>query len=268
MPRRARHYLAGMPYHIVQRGNNRQICFREPDDYRCYLNLWRKVSAYYGVFVHAYCLMTNHIHFLVTTSRQEGISNTTRVVGSRYAAYVNAKYERTGTLWEGRHRASLVQTARYFLTCQRYIELNPVRAKMVECPEQYPWSSFVENAFGYDGEGYDGEGYDREGRDGEGYDGEGRDGLDNDGWLTPHEDFLALGDTETERRRTYLEMFARSISPEDLKLIRSATHFCQPTADEDFKNELKTRYGLKIGHMRRGRPRRVLEDAKDVAKGS
>jgi putative transposase len=225
MPRRARHYLAGMPYHIVQRGNNRQVCFREAEDFRCYLNLWRKISASYGACVHAYCLMTNHIHFLVTPIRQDSISNTTRIVGSRFAHFINTKYERTGTLWEGRHRASLVQTARYFLTCQRYIELNPVRAGMVNTPEDYRWSSFAENALGAQG------------------------------WLTPHPDFLALADTDAARRRAYWELFGHNISDEDLEHIRRATAYCQPVATDDFKEKLKTNYGLKIGQMRRGKPK-------------
>lgn len=125
MPRRARMYISGLPYHVVQRGNNREACFIEPENYQFYLELWKDLSARYGVAVHAYCLMTNHVHFLVTPDRDAAISNTMKVVGSRYAQYINKQYRRTGTLWEGRHRASLVQSERYLLTCMRYIELNP-----------------------------------------------------------------------------------------------------------------------------------------------
>jgi len=130
-------YVAGLPYHLVQRGNNREACFIEPENYQFYLELWREVSRRYGLAVHAYCLMTNHVHFLVTPARAEAVSNTMKVVGSRYAQYVNLRYKRTGTLWEGRHRASLVQTERYLLCCYRYIELNPVRAGMVVRPDGY-----------------------------------------------------------------------------------------------------------------------------------
>ncbi len=127
MPRRARCYLPGYPYHIVQRGNNREACFIEPENYQFFLELWQQLSVRYQVRVHAYCLMTNHIHFLATPEFDDSISQTMKMIGSRYAQYINKTYRRTGTLWEGRHRSSLVQSDRYLLVCQRYIELNPVR---------------------------------------------------------------------------------------------------------------------------------------------
>jgi len=145
MPRRARNYIAGFPYHIVQRGNNRKACFLEVENYQYYLELEK-----YGVEVHAYCLMTNHVHFLVTPRESDSISSVFKVVGNRYAQYVNKRYEHTGTMWEGRHKASMVQSERYLLSCYRYIELNPVRAGMVESPEEYRWSSYGYNAWGND----------------------------------------------------------------------------------------------------------------------
>lgn len=105
MPRRARSYLPGLPYHVVQRGNNREACFIEAENYQFYLELWQQASRRYGARVHAYCLMTNHIHILATPDKVDSISNTMKVVGSRYAQYINLKYKRTGTLWEGRHRS-------------------------------------------------------------------------------------------------------------------------------------------------------------------
>ena len=136
MPRRKRMYLPGYPYHIVQRGYNREACFVEPENYQYYLGLWKECTRRYGLAVHAYCLMTNHIHFLVTPDSEGSISRAMQVVGSRYAYYLNKSYRRTGTVWEGRHKSSLVQSERYLLTCMRYIELNPVVASMVEKPEQ------------------------------------------------------------------------------------------------------------------------------------
>jgi putative transposase len=156
-------YVAGLPYHVVQRGNNREACFVEPENYQFYLELWQQMTRRYGVAVHAYCLMTNHVHSLVTPQRPGSISDTMKVVGSRYAQYINLRYQRTGTLWEGRHRASLVQSERYLLCCYRYIELNPVRAGMVERPEEYRWSSYGINAWG------------------------------DAGWLQPHEEYSRLG---------------------------------------------------------------------------
>ena len=109
-------YISGLPYHVVQRGNNREACFLEPENYQFYLELWQQMSQRYGVQVHAYCLMTNHIHFLATPEKSCSLSNTLKVVGSRYAYYFNKNYGRSGTLWEGRHKSSLVQTNRYLLT--------------------------------------------------------------------------------------------------------------------------------------------------------
>ncbi|QKQ27821.1 transposase [Candidatus Reidiella endopervernicosa] len=129
MPRRERMYLSGLPCHIVQRGNNREACFVDAENYQYYLSLWKTCAKRYGVSVHAYCLMTNHIHFLVTPDTEESISKAMSVVGSRYAYYFNRTYRRSGTIWEGRHKSSLVQSERYLLTCMRYIELNPVVAK-------------------------------------------------------------------------------------------------------------------------------------------
>jgi putative transposase len=225
MPRRARHYLPGMPYHVVQRGNNREACFIEPENYQFYLRLWETQARRYGLAVHAYCLMTNHVHFLVTPANDTAASNTMKVVGSRYAQYINKKYRRTGTLWEGRHRASLVQSERYLLTCMRYIELNPVRADMVKRPEEYRWSSYGVNGWG------------------------------DPGWLILHPEYQRLGPTPDERRHAYRELFKTQLSEEDLHLVRKAAYYCQPMGDERFRQQIEQRYGIKLGQMDRGRPR-------------
>lgn len=224
MPRRARMYLPGLPYHIVQRGNNREACFIEPENYLFYLELWKELSARYGVAVHAYVLMTNHVHFLVTPNNETAISNTMKVAGSRYAQYINKKYRRTGTLWEGRHRASLVQSDRYLLTCMRYIELNPARAQMVARPEEYRWSSYGINAWG------------------------------DHGWLQHHEEYLRLGPTPETRGHAYRELFRAHLSEEDIHLIRKAAHYCQPVGSDYFRQQIEQKYGIKLGYMERGRP--------------
>lgn len=230
MPRRARMYVAGLPYHVVQRGNNREACFVEPENYQFYLELWQQMTGRYGVAVHAYCLMTNHVHFLVTPQRKESISDTMKVVGSRYAQYINLRYQRTGTLWEGRHRASLVQSERYLLCCYRYIELNPVRAGMVERPEEYQWSSYGVNAWG------------------------------DAGWLQPHEEYSRLGDTVAQRCHAYRELFRQQLSEQDFHIIRKAAHYCQPVGDDRFRQEIETRYGIKPGQLHLGRPRKLAAD--------
>ena len=227
MPRRARMYIGGLPYHIVQRGNNREACFIEEENYRFYLELWERISQQKAVAVHAYCLMTNHIHFLVTPEDETGISETMKVVGSCYAQYINKKYGRSGTLWEGRHRASLVQEGRYLLTCYRYIELNPVRAGMVARPEEYYWSSYGCNAWG------------------------------DEHWLTPHDEYRHLGKTTEDRCHAYRELFRYQLSEEDLHRFRQAAHYCQPIGDDRFCKQIEQRYGIKLGRTKRGRPELV-----------
>ena len=142
MPRKQRMYLPGVPAHVVQRGNNRDACFFHEDDYRYYLAVLADELKRYRVSLHAYVLMTNHVHLLMTPTDETGISRVMQHVGRTYVLYINRTYRRTGTLWEGRHKASLVNAAEYLLSCYRDIELNPVRAGMVETPEAYPWSSY------------------------------------------------------------------------------------------------------------------------------
>lgn len=224
MPRRPRSYIPGFPYHIVQRGNNREACFIEPENYERYLKLWCEVSRRYSVAVHAYCLMTNHIHFLATPAHATSLSNTLKVVGSRYAQYINKQYGRTGTLWEGRHRASLVQSERYLLACMRYIELNPVRAGMIARPEEYRWSSYGANAWS------------------------------DASWLEPHDEYTRLGGTTEKRCYAYRELFSTHLGDKDLHLIRKAAHYCQPVGDDRFRRKIEEQYRIKLGYMRRGRP--------------
>ena len=224
MPRRARMYLPGYPYHIVQRGNNREACFVEPENYQCYLDLWKVNAKRYGIAVHAYCLMTNHIHFLVTPKHADSISRATSVIGSRYAWYFNKSYQRTGTIWEGRHKHSLVQTDRYFLTCCRYIEMNPVVAGMVRKPVEYRWSSNRVNAWGAQS------------------------------GLTPHDEYLDLGENSEDRCHAYRELFRYEIPNEDVHLIERASQYCHPIGDDRFKQQIEQRYVIKLGQDARGRP--------------
>ncbi|TQV78279.1 transposase [Exilibacterium tricleocarpae] len=230
MPRRARHYIADQPYHIVQRGNNRAACFMEPENYQCYLNLWRELADRYGVKVHAFCLMTNHIHFLATPTEATSLSNTLKVVGSRYAQYINVKYKRTGTLWEGRHRASLIQSERYLLICYRYIELNAVRAGMVKRPEAYAWSSYMANAW------------------------------EEKSWLVPHQEYLRLGEDRSGRAYAYRELFRSALVEDDLHLLRKATHYNYPVGDDGFCQAIEEKYGITLGNVSRGRPRKKMYD--------
>src|SRR6266545_4048494 len=146
MARLPRIDIPGVPQHVIVRGVNRQPCFCNESDYLGYLACLRDVAGERGVAVHAFVLMTNHVHLLATGSISRSISAMMQGIGRRYVRRVNQLYGRTGTLFEGRFRASLVQSERYLLTCMRYIELNPVRASMVGDPAAYRWSSFRGNA--------------------------------------------------------------------------------------------------------------------------
>lgn len=148
MPRLPRLDIPGIPQHVVQRGNDRQPCFAADGDYEQYRQELGEAARRFGCAVHAYVLMTNHVHVLVTPSEPGAVSRMMQAIGRRYVACFNARYRRTGTLWEGRFKAALVDSERYVLACYRYIELNPVRAGMVAAPGEYRWSSHARNAFG------------------------------------------------------------------------------------------------------------------------
>jgi len=226
MPRRARLYIPELPYHLVQRGNNREACFFEPDNYQFYLELLKENMQRYGVVLHAYVLMTNHIHLLLTPTETDSISRLMRVVGSRYAYYLNKTYKRTGTIWEGRHKSSLIDADNYLLKCYRYIEMNPVAAAMVKSPSEYPWSSFHCNALGQ-----------------------------ANTLITPHEIYTSLGISAEERTHAYRELYQSHLAKEDIHVIRNAAHYCHPTGDNRFKESIEQQIGRRLGYAKRGRPR-------------
>jgi len=175
--------------------------------------------------------MTNHVHFLVSPRKKDAISRVTQVVGSTYASYVNEKYERTGSLWEGRHRSCLVDSDQYLLTCHRYIELNPVRAGLVRVPGAYPWSSFRINA------------------------------SPATSWLAPHGAYLGLGKSAEDRTRAYLGMFDQSLADEDVDEIRATINSGMPLARESFIVDLERRHDVSFGRKRRGWPKRARIEA-------
>ena len=148
MARKPRFNLPGIPQHIIQRGNNREPCFFDDADYIHYMENLHEAAVKNCAAIHAYVLMTNHVHILVTPGTEFSITHMMQDLGRKYVRHINRKYRRTGTLWEGRYKASLVDSEAYLLTCMRYIEMNPVRATMVERPGEYPWSSYSYNAYG------------------------------------------------------------------------------------------------------------------------
>jgi len=235
MPRRARLRIADVPLHIIQRGNNRGTCFFTDYDYGCYLDYLGELATRYQCAIHAYILMTNHVHMLLTPHGSESASLLMKHLGQRYVQHVNRVYQRSGTLWEGRFRSSIVQAETYLLRCQRYIELNPVRAGMVDSPASYRWSSFHANALGR-----------------------------HDKLVTPHPVFLALGGEESRRRTRYLELFRDQIESRDLEEIRLSANAGYALGDERFRKELGLSLRRRAGPGKPGRPRKTDEDSPEV----
>ena len=240
MPRKPRYYLAGVPCHVIQRGHNREPCFSSPEDFRYYLQCLREACLKHAVAVHAYVLMTNHVHLLMTPETPDGISRVLQTVGRRYVQYVNVSYRRSGTLWEGRHKASLIDSEHYLMCCYRYIELNPVRAGMVRTPADYPWSSFQANAHGK-----------------------------GDQLTHPHEVYQGLGKTDADRQRAYRELFRQRPDPADMQSLREAISLCVPVGNERFKSQIERRLKQRISYLPRGRPRKEPTDrTRDGKQGS
>jgi putative transposase len=223
MTRPLRLSVPAYPQHVIQRGNNRQPCFLEPGDYRFYLECLDEALGKYDVQLHAYVLMTNHVHLLMTPKLETSVARVMQSVGRRYVQRFNHRYERTGTLWEGRYRSSLVQDQHYLLTCYSYIELNPVRAGMVNDPGAYLWSSFGGNALG-----------------------------SPDPLIRPHPEYLSLGETDAERRGAYRRLTGTFIQSELLEAIRDSINGNRVLGSKPFQQEIESRFSRSIRKRQRG----------------
>lgn len=226
MARRPRFDLAGVPQHVVQRGNNRLPCFLDDDDRQRYLQCLRETLARFDCQLHVYVLMSNHVHLLLTPGSTGAVSRLMHTFARNYTGLFNGRHERTGTLWEGRFKACLVDSGRYFLACSRYIELNPVRARMVAEPADYPWSSHGANA-----------------------------GYREDSLLVPHPEYLALGADSPARAAAYRAIVAGAL--EDALLAEIRAHLQQQKAlgSDRFQAWVAQRTGKFAGLRARGRPR-------------
>ncbi len=210
MARLPRIIVPGQALHIIQRGNNRQACFFADDDYHFYLDSLTEAATRFGGHVHAYVLMTNHVHLLLTPESPETPSTLLQSVGRRYVRYVNQAYRRSGTLWEGRYKSALIDSDRYLLTCSRYIELNPIRAGMVASPGDYRWSSFHCNGGGM-----------------------------TDPLISPHPVYTALGNSPATRATAYRALFDRHLDAQDIQAIRDTTETGVVLGNDRFKEEVK-----------------------------
>ena len=228
MPRRARLSLPGIPWHIIQRGNNRSACFYAEEDYLLYLDTLKEQAIKFGCKVHAYVLMTNHVHLLITPEEKDSAALLMKHLGQRYVQYINRTYKRSGTLWEGRFRSGLTQSTDYVLSCYRYIELNPVRANMVDHPRRYPWSSYKVNADAKASK-----------------------------LITPHDEYLALSKDAQYRRQAYRDLFNSHIDNDIIKKIRNATNGNFVLGSERFKEEVSGMLKRRVTPLKAGRPFKV-----------
>ena len=227
MPRPPRLILPGVSLHVIQRGNDRMATFHCAGDRERYREALRQASQRFGCAIHAYVLMTNHVHLLITPDDDVGPSRMMQSIGRKYVRYINGRYERTGTLWEGRFKSSLVHSERYFLTCSRYIEFNPVRAQMVADPDQYRCSSHRHNALG-----------------------------ETDALITPHEAYDALGRSMAERQAAYRALFRAPMESETLATIRQAVNEGGVLGDDEFIDRIESMTRRRVSHLPHGGDRR------------
>jgi putative transposase len=223
MPRLSRLVIPGVAMHVVQRGHDRKDCFRHDTDRLVYLSNLRDLASQTKCALHAYCLMTNHVHLLLTPSAEDSCARLMRNLGQRYVQYFNRRYDRRGTLWEGRFHSCLVDSGEYVLGCYRYIERNPVRARMVASADTYAWSSHNGNA-----------------------------GRSENRLLSPHAQYLALSERQAARLAAYRGLFDRADDPAFLAAIREATYGGLPLVGADLKAKIAAEMTRPLEHRRPG----------------
>jgi len=225
MARLPRLTLPGYPHHIIQRGNNRQPIFASTADYEALLALIEEYSKKFEVAVHSYVLMSNHFHLLATPVHAEGIPRLMQAVGRSYVRSFNNRQARTGTLWEGRYRSTLIQAERYLLACMVYIDLNPVRAAIASDAAEYPWSSHLHYA-----------------------------GRRVDKLVTPHPLYWEMGNTPFAREMAYMELVRNGIGSQQQQALTNATFSGWALGEPDYVADLQRRTERRVSKARAGRP--------------
>ena len=225
MARLPRLTLPGYPHHVIQRGNNRQAIFAKTADYQRLLDLLDDNARQFEVAIHAYVLMSNHFHLLVTPQTSDGLPQMMQAVGRRYVRYFNDSQQRSGTLWEGRYRSTLIQTDRYLLACMAYIDLNPVRAGLVAQAADYPWTSHGHYI-----------------------------GRQMDKVVTPHPLVWALGNTPFAREAAYAELVQAGVNPVHQSALTQATLSGWALGEPDFVADLQKRTQRRVAKGQAGRP--------------
>ncbi len=223
MARLRRYCPAGIPQHVIQRGNNRTPCFASDQDMGAYAHYLCEAASKFRLAIHGWVFMTNHVHLLLTPAEDHSLSMGMQYLGRHYVRYFNQTYQRTGTLFEGRFKSCIVQQSTYFLVCLRYIELNPVRAGMAEDPADYHWSSYHANGFGRASKLW-----------------------------TPHPLYLGLGDTDSERQARYRNLFESDMGVEFLSDVRQSVNRGLALGSEQFRQEVEALGGRRQRLLKRG----------------
>ena len=226
MARLPRLSLPGYPHHIIQRGNNRQIIFTSVADYQVLLDLLRANARKFDIAIHAYVLMANHFHLLATPAADKALPQMMQAVGRSYVRYFNDTQARSGTLWDGRYRSTLIQADRYLLPCMAYIDLNPLRAGMVVQAKDYPWSSHGHYA-----------------------------GLRLDKIITPHALFWSLGNTPFSRETAYSEMVQAGMSTEQQMALTKSVLSGWALGEDSFVADLQQKTDRRVHIHQAGRPK-------------
>lgn len=231
MARLPRLVVPGQPHHLIQRGNDRQLIFRDDADYAAFLGWLQHAAKQFRVALHAYVLMPNHLHLLVTPADEVGLGRMMQWVGRYYVPYFNQKYGRVGTLWQGRYKTAVIDAEHYFLTCSRYIELNPVRAGMLSDPGAYRWSSCAHHL-----------------------------GVRGDPLVTDHALYWALGNTPFAREAAYRGLLQQALSETDISAFNESAVKGGTLGSDQFKLRLEHQTQRRVRAGKKGRPRKLATD--------
>jgi putative transposase len=225
MARLPRLVVPHQPHHVIQHGIDRQSIFRDADDHTAFLRWLREAAKQFKVAIHAYVLMPNHLHLLATPSDEAGLGRMMQWIGRHYVPYFNQKYGRTGTLWQGRYKAAVIDAEPYFMTCSAYIELNPVRAGLAFGPEDYPWSSYAHHV-----------------------------GTKSDPVITDHALYWALGNTPFGREAAYRSLMEQGLTANEVLAVTEATRKGWALGSDNFKKHLEKTVNRRVRPAKRGRP--------------
>jgi putative transposase len=228
MARLPRLIVPNQPHHVIQRGTDGTLIFRDDADYRIFLRHLRDASKAYSVAIHAYVLMSNHVHLLASPSDVEGLAKMMQWIGRQYVPYFNRRYQRTGTLWQGRYRTSVIDTEHYFMVCSRYIELNPVRAALCVRPEDHLWSSYRHHI-----------------------------GLQHDSLITEHGLYWSLGNTPFEREAAYRGLVEQGLHEREIVELQDVMNRGWALGTTVFKENLEKQTNRRVAPGKRGRPKKT-----------